>query len=141
MIFWRLWTLLVTILAGLAASWHFGYVDYVLDNDVTRLSVVILALFLGASAWVGVLAVKGKQPTNMLYFMADTLTGLGMMGTVVGVAMVLIPTLSSISSTDTETVVAALMVITGGVGTALITTIVGLASAMLLKLELVILEG
>ena len=141
MTWWKLWTLFVAILAGLGAAWHFGYVDYVLANDVTRLSVVILGLFLASSAWVGVLAVKRKPPTKILWLAADTLQGLGMMGTVVGVAMVLIPTLQGISSTDVEVIVEALMVITGGVGTALITTIVGLGSAMLLKLELVILES
>ena len=53
MTWWKLWTLFVAILAGLGAAWHFGYVDYVLANDVTRLSVVILGLFLASSAWVG----------------------------------------------------------------------------------------
>jgi hypothetical protein len=141
MVFWRLYTLQIAILAALGASWYFGYIDYVMNNDSTRLSVIILILFICSSVWVGVLAVKDRPPTQILWFMADTLTGLGMMGTVIGVAMVLIPTLSSISSTDVEVIVEALMVITGGVGTALITTIVGLGSAMLLKLELVILEG
>jgi len=141
MIFWKLWTLFIAILVGLGAAWQFGYVNYVLENDITRLSIAILGLFLCASAWVGVLAVKGKKPTEMLWFAADTMQGLGMMGTVVGVAMVLIPTLSDISSTDVQVIVAALTVITGGVGTALLTTIVGLGCAMLLKLELVILRG
>ncbi len=141
MTFWKLYTLQIACLALLGFAWQFGYVNYVLEHDSTRLSIIILALFLCSSVWVGVLAARGKPPTQILWFMADTLTGLGMMGTVIGVAMVLIPTLSSIASTDVEVIVEALMVITGGVGTALITTIVGLGSAMLLKLELVILEG
>ena len=52
MTWWKLWALFVAILAGLGAAWNFGYVDYVLANDVTRLSVVILGLFLTSSAWV-----------------------------------------------------------------------------------------
>ena len=82
MVFWRLWTLHIGITASLIAAYQFGYVGYVLENDVTRISVLILGLFLSASVWVAVLAVKGKRPPNALWFASDAMLSLGMMGTV-----------------------------------------------------------
>ena len=141
MIFWKLWTLFVAILAGLGAAWHFDYVTYVLDNDVTRLSVVITGLFLCSSAWVGVLAVKGKKPSQALWFASDAMLSLGMMGTVLGLLVVLTSNFGSIDATDTEAMSLLMATIGSGMGTALTTTLVGLGASLLLKFQLVILEG
>lgn len=141
MTFWKLWTLFVAIIASLIAAYQYGYVGYVLENDVTRISVLILGLFLSASAWVGVLAVKHRKPTNALWFASDAMLSLGMMGTVLGLLVVLTSNFGSVDATDTEAMSLLMATIGSGMGTALTTTLVGLGASLLLKLQLVILEG
>ncbi len=141
MTFWKLYTLQIACLALLGFAWQFGYVDYVLANDVTRLSVVIAAVFIAASAYVGVIAAKGKQSTNALWFASDAVLSLGMMGTVLGLLIVLTSNFGSVDTADAAAMSALMAAIGSGMGTALTTTIVGLGASVLLKLELVILEG
>lgn len=141
MIFWKLWTLFVAILSGLAAAWHFGYVTYVLDNDVTRLSVVIAAVFLGASVWIGVLAVKGKEPTKMLWFIAGSCTKLGLLGTVGGLMIMMSANFSDIGNADVNVIEGVIVAMISGMGTAMLTTLIGIMAAMLLEMQLVLLGG
>jgi hypothetical protein len=140
MVFWKLWTLFVAILTGLGAAWHFGYVSYVLENDVTRLSVIIAAVFFGASAWVGVLAVKGKQPTTMLYFIAGSCTKLGLLGTVGGLMIMMSANFTDIDNPDVDMIEGVITSMISGMGTAMLTTLVGIMAAMLLEMQLVLLE-
>jgi hypothetical protein len=141
MIFWKLWTLFVAILTGLGAAWYYGYIDYVLANDVTRLSVVILGLFLSASAWVGVLAVKGKQPTKMLWFIAGACTKLGLLGTVGGLMIMMSANFSDIGNPDVNVIEGVITAMISGMGTAMLTTLIGIMAAMLLEMQLVLLSG
>ena len=141
MTFWKLWTLFVAILAGLAAAWHFGYVDYVLANDVTRLSVLILGLFLASSAWVGVLAVKRRGPTKMLWFIAGACTKLGLLGTVGGLMIMMSANFDDIGNPDVDAIEGVITAMISGMGTAMLTTLVGLVAALLLEGQLIILGG
>ena len=141
MTFWKLWTLFVAITAGLGASWHFGYVDYVLANDVTRLSVVIAAVFLGASTEVCWRAATNRKPTNWLFFVAGSCTKLGLLGTVLGLMVMMSANFSDIGNPDVNVIEGVITAMISGMGTAMLTTLIGIMAAMLLEMQLVLLGG
>lgn len=145
MIALKWWTIFVAIVAGLIAAWFLGYVDYVLANDVTRLSVAILALFMGASCWTGVLAARKPSENqvmpNFLWFASDACMSLGMMGTTVGLLIVLTSNFNSVDASNVAAMSSLMAVIASGMGTALTTTFVGLGASLLLKFQLVVIEG
>ncbi len=141
MTFWKLYTLQIACLALLAFAWHYGYVDYVLANDVTRLSVVIAAVFISASAYVGVLAGRGKPPTKMLWFIAGSCTKLGLLGTVGGLMIMMSANFSDIGNPDVNVIEGVITAMISGMGTAMLTTLIGIMAAMMLEMQLVILGG
>ena len=115
--------------------------DYILKNDVTRLSVVIAAVFLSAAVWVGVLAVKRKQPTAMLWFIAGSCTKLGLLGTVGGLMIMMSANFSDIGNPDVNVIEGVITAMISGMGTAMLTTLIGIMAAMLLEMQLVLLGG
>ena len=141
MVFWKLWTLFVAILVGLGTAWQLGYVADVIASASTRFSILILILFMSASAWVGVLAVKGGKPPEALWFASDAMLSLGMMGTVLGLLMVFKSNFASVDSTDMTAMLELIGAIGSGMGVALTTTLIGLGASLLLKFELVILDS
>lgn len=141
MAFWRLWTLHIGITASLIAAYQFGYVGYVLENDVTRISILILFLFLSASAWVGVLAAKRSKPTKMLWFIAGSCTKLGLLGTVGGLMIMMSANFNDIGNPDVNVIEGVITAMISGMGTAMLTTLVGIMAAMLLEMQLVLLGG
>lgn len=141
MTFWKLWTLFVAIIASLIAAYQYGYVGYVLENDVTRISVLILGLFLSASAWVGVLAVKRRPPTKMLWFIAGACTKLGLLGTVGGLMIMMSANFDDIGNPDVDVIEGIVVSMITGMGVAMLTTLIGIMAALLLEMQLVVLGG
>jgi hypothetical protein len=143
MIFWKVWTIFVGITAGLLAAYQYGYVGYVLENDATRISVGVLVLFLACSVWIGWLSYRhpAEEAPNWLWFISDACMSLGMVGTLLGFLIVLSSSFGSIDAADTEAMKTVITAMGSGMGTALLTSLVGLGASILLKFQLVVLEG
>ncbi len=126
--FWKFWTTEVILLVSLYAVLVplDGY-NFILANDFTYISFVNLTILVFTSLWIGVRILRGlRRGTDLQWFLADSVLSLGMVGTLFGFLMVLYSTFDGIDVSD--------------MGTALLTSLVGLVSSIIIKFQLVILE-
>lgn len=138
------WLLIfVGSLAALAVCTMLGLVDALWRVDGTRISFGILAIYLLVSPFVGWLTWgrgDAERYTKACVYAAELMMGLGMLGTVIGFLQAL-GVIGGIDPSNVQAMQKALMSIGAGVGVALTTTLVGLACAMLIQLQVVNLEA
>jgi len=140
--FWKFWTVEVLLLAALAiALVYYDVYTFLLDNDFTYISIVNLTILTLSSFWVGFDIANGRtKGRDTQWFLADSVLSLGMVGTLFGFLIVLYSTFHGIDVGDTESMKKAIETLASGMGTALITSLVGLIASIVMKLQLVILE-
>ena len=138
------WWLLVCLMAfGTYGLHQFGQLQYILDADQSGISILIFGIFTMLTSWIGWLtwkSNKGTIPTETqiddAYFVADAMTALGLIGTIIGLIMILGPAFEHIDVSDTATIEAAIKLMTQGMGTALVTTLVGSCGSLIAKLQI-----
>lgn len=140
--FWKFWTTEVILLVSLyVALVPLGGYDFIIANDFTYLSFVNLTILVITSLWIGVRVLRNqRRGTDLQWFLADSVLSLGMVGTLFGFLLVLYSTFDGIDVSDTESMKQAIESLANGMGTALLTSLVGLVSSIVIKLQLVILE-
>mgnify|MGYP000072145689 FL=1 len=125
----------------------FGWTWEIYTKDTTKLSVLIVGLYIISSLFVGKLSYdnsKNKSISERLdvaWFISDTMLTLGMIGTVAGFILMLGGSFANIDASNPETLKAALTGMALGMSTALYTTLVGLVCSQTLKIQLVNLES
>ena len=82
-----------------------------------------------------------KYGYDVEWFVSEMMISLGMIGTVIGFIYMLYSVFSSLNITDTLAVQQSLGKMAQGMGTALLTTLVGLVSSVLVKSQLVMVEN
>ncbi len=141
--FIKWWLEFCLIVGGAYTAYSYGLRTMVFDNDVTKLSYIIVGLFgattliLGMDVWVK------KVRDSLLYvgwFISEVLLGLGMLGTVIGFIYMLSGSMGGLDASNTETIKEALTIMASGMATALYTTAMGLITSLLLKVQLITLE-
>ena len=75
---------------------------------------------------------------NVEWFVSDVVLTLGMLGTIIGFMIMLQGTFSSIEFNDTDSIRLALSSMSQGLFTALNTTLIGLVSSIVLKVQLTV---
>ena len=143
--FLRWWVLFCYSLGLLIIPSFFGFYKYMYINDVSKLSFVILIVYLITSIWMGFkthnyfkhTGISRKENNNIElgWYIADQMVNVGYIGTVIGMAILL----SSIVSVDLANALVAQKALSGiaiGIGTALLTTLAGLVCSHLLKNQL-----
>ena len=140
--FWKFWTTEVVLLVSLYATLvPLGGYHFILANDFTYISLINLTILVASSLWVGLRITLGeKKGTDLQWYLADVTLSLGMVGTLFGFLMVLYSTFDGIDVADTDSMKGAIESLATGMGTALLTSLVGLVSSIIMKLQLVILE-
>jgi len=139
------WWLIVclSILAGGVAV-YFNLHQDLYDGDQTKLSFLILTLFILTSGWVGWCTKKSEiqiQNIDVGWFVAEACLALGMIGTVTGFLLMLSGAFANIDLANTATIQTALSQMALGMSTALYTTLVGLICSLILKIQLVNVEN
>ena len=119
-----------------------GVLLHVIDKDQTFISFGIMAIFLIAHFFI-LLAIRdhSEELEDRLWYIAESLISLGMVGTVIGFTIVFGDAFINLDIEKPETVQDLLITLGAGVGTALYTTLTGLVCSMVLKGELVFLVG
>ena len=147
MSFWNHWTITVLSWVGVGVLYQFGFVDYLMKTDVTYLSFIIFGVSQVANAVLLHKSYQQKKGVSFqedrygpLWFTSDALLSLGMVGTLVGFITVLSTAFGDVDAANPEQLKQILSVIATGMGTALVTTLVGLVSSLILKTQLVQLE-
>jgi len=139
------WWLIICIQAlfvGIAI--YFGIHKELLDNDKTYLSFVIIGVWILTSLAIGWLHTKTKDSVarsiEVCSFIAETCLAIGMIGTVIGLIIMIKGAFVGIDATDIENIQIVISNMAIGMGTALYTTVVGLIFSIFIRIQLVNLE-
>ena len=146
----RWWFLFCTQIALSAVAYHFGFFHHLYREDTTRIGFVILGILLITTLWLGkkVYSLKSKwfgpdEAINQFsagWFIAESCLVLGLIGTVTGFILMLGTAFTELDVTNITSVQNALVKMSLGMSTALYTTLVGLISSLIIKIQLVTLE-
>ena len=139
--FFTVWTVLVSLVVAMYVGYHFDAHLFLLENDFTYISFVNITLLLGFTLVCAAQSfLKNNETTDMQWFLADGVLSLGMVGTLAGFLMVLYSTFQGLDVSDTESMKKAIETLATGMGTALLTSLVGLVASIVMKFQLVALE-
>ena len=132
--FLRWWLVVVPASVGVFFAHQYGFFHELQYADKSYRGFVILAILTAMTMWIGRLTYKMDQSGLQFgWFVSDQCLTLGMIGTVIGFIMILG---SGFNNYDAENAKELMDKISGGLGTALYTTLMGLISSALLKLQL-----
>jgi len=144
--FWYWWLFVCLNLLGLGVVQYFDGFVWLFNIDITKLSFVILFSYLGVTAYLGHIT-KHRTTKNpfteqlhMIWYYADSCLTLGMIGTVVGFIYVLTTAFVGVDFESIEMAKGIIKTMALGMGTSLVTTLVGLIANLLIQLQLVNIE-
>ena len=116
-----------------------GWLVPLYTNDLTYITFLITVI---AGLTTLSLGYKFKVPetdsVDVEWFVSDVVLTLGMLGTIIGFMIMLEGTFSSIEFNDTDSIRQALSSMSQGLFTALNTTLIGLVSSIILKVQLTV---
>ena len=140
------WLIFSLTLLGLGTCVYFNIHKDLYAADVTRLSFFIISIFICTSIWIGTKTYKVgiqqdySQQSEVGWFISESCLALGMVGTVTGFLIMLGTAFENVDVTNAATLQQALADMATGMSTALWTTLVGLVSSLIIKVQLVNLE-
>ena len=140
------WLIFCLIVLGIGTCFYFDVHKSLHESDITRLSYLIISIFLCTSIWIGTKTYKVgilqdyEQRTEVGWFISESCLALGMVGTVTGFLIMLGTAFANVDVTNSATLQQALSDMATGMSTALWTTLVGLVCSLIIKVQLVNLE-
>ena len=140
------WLIFCLTLLGLCTCVYFNVHKDLYSDDVTRLSFLIIYIFICTSVWIGTKTYKVgiqqdyDQKSDVGWFVSESCLALGMVGTVTGFLIMLGTAFENVDVSNAATLQQALSDMAIGMSTALWTTLVGLVSSLIIKVQLVNLE-
>ena len=140
------WLIFCITLLGLSTCVYFNIHKDLYAADVTRLSFFIISIFICTSVWIGSKTYKvgiGQdydQKSDVGWFISESCLALGMVGTVTGFLIMLGTAFENVDVSNAATLQQALSDMAIGMSTALWTTLVGLVTSLIIKVQLVNLE-
>ena len=140
------WLIFCITLLGMCICVYFNIHKDLYAADVTRLSFFIISIFICTSVWIGSKTYKvgiGQdydQKCDVGWFISESCLALGMVGTVTGFLIMLGTAFANVDVSNAVTLQQALSDMATGMSTALWTTLVGLVSSLIIKVQLVNLE-
>ena len=130
----------LTILAGGIAI-YFDIHKELYKADQTKISFLILTIFILTSIWIGVVTKLQDRTVELGWFIAEACLALGMIGTVTGFLLMLNRAFTQIDLSNPTTIQNSLVNMALGMSTALYTTLTGLICSLALKIQLVNVEN
>jgi len=119
--------------------WHALY-----NADITKLSFVILGLFVLSTLLTGYISknnqLRNSKLSDYVWFSSETMVTIGMIGTVAGFLMMLGTAFTSLDVSDTKNIQTAIATMAVGMSTALSTTLIGLICSVLIKFQMLLVE-
>ena len=140
------WLIFCLIVLGLCTCFYFDVHKSLYESDITRLSYLILIIFGCTSVWIGTKTYKVgilqdyNQKSDVGWFISESCLARGMVGTVTCFLIMLGTAFTNVDVTNAVTLQQALSDMAIGMSTALWTTLVGLVSSLIIKVQLVNLE-
>ena len=137
------WLIFCLTLLGFGTLYYFNLHSQLYHADVTKLSFLIIIIFMFTSVWIG-RKTYDLETTSVIddkidvgWFIAESCLALGMVGTVTGFLYMLGTAFENIDITDATTLQDALASMAKGMSTALYTTLTGLIASLIIKVQLV----
>jgi len=146
-LFLKWWLLFILTILGVVISIYFNFDTFLYENDFTKLSYAIITILFGCSLMIGYKVFNSYVRDNNLYhyetewFLSEAVISIGMIGTVIGFIYMLYSVFNNLNIEDTLAIQQSLTHMAKGMGTALLTTLVGLISSVLIKSQLVLVEN
>ena len=137
------WLIFCLTILGFGTLYHFEVHSLLYYADVTKLSFLIIIIFMFTSIWIG-RKTFDLETTSVVddtidvgWFVAESCLALGMVGTVTGFLYMLGTAFENIDVTNATTLQDALASMARGMSTALYTTLTGLIASLIIKVQLV----
>ncbi len=137
------WLIFCLTILGFGTLYYFNVHSLLYYADVTKLSFLIIIIFMFTSIWIG-RKTYDLDTTSVVddtidvgWFVAESCLALGMVGTVTGFLYMLGTTFENIDVSNTQTLQDALASMARGMSTALYTTLTGLIASLIIKIQLV----
>ena len=137
------WLIFCLTLLGFGTLYYFNMHSQLYYADVTKLSFLIIIIFMFTSVWIGRKTYDLESTSvhddkmDVGWFIAESCLALGMVGTVTGFLYMLGTAFENIDITDATTLQDALASMAKGMSTALYTTLTGLIASLIIKVQLV----
>lgn len=135
-LFVRWWVMslaMVTVIASLLLT---GGTSFLLENDATGISFLIIGVFSVFTGYYGYRLYRGIGLGQGVMEYGESLsTSLGLLGTVIGLILMVKGAFSGINIDDPESIKVAMLAMSSGIGSALVTTLVGLISSLLIGVQ------
>lgn len=140
------WGIFVGVMVGcVEIARSRGMLDYIYEVDSTKLSIVIFAIFVWKTLSCGVgfyqssditpeRAKKISERVSSGWLWSDLVVSIGMVGTVLGF-IVMLSSFENVDFSNTKNIQEMITKLSYGMSTALTTTLVGLISSVLLKIQ------
>ena len=137
------WLIFCLTMLGFGTLYYFNVHSLLYHADVTKLSFLIIIIFMATSIWIGrkTFDLETTSVTDdtidVGWFVAESCLALGMVGTVTGFLYMLGTAFENIDITNATTLQDALASMARGTSTALYTTLTGLIASLIIKIQLV----
>lgn len=138
--FLKWWLLIILIMIGYGVSFNLGFFSFLQEKDFTNLGLFANFVFIINSVMIGYKIFNEKNNYEIEWFSSDAVVTIGMIGTVIGFIYMLFSVFSDLDFGDSHKMMLTLGEMAKGMSTAMLTTLVGLVSSVLLKFQLVIAE-
>ena len=136
----RWWFLFCTQIALGTIAYHFNFFHHLYREDITRIGFFILGILILTTLWLGKKIYSQSKDYSAGWFIAESCLVLGLIGTVTGFILMLGTAFTELDVTNITSVQNALIKMSLGMSTALYTTLVGLISSLVIKIQLVTIE-
>ena len=139
------WIQVVTISFAAILIYTYGWFEKLYYADQTKISFIIIFIFIGSTVTSGFLSFKlnnhSKALSNYVWFASETMITFGLIGTVAGFLLMLSSAFDNLDVGNIENVQEVISNMALGMSTALCTTLAGLVGSVLTKIQMVILEN
>ena len=136
----RWWFLFCTQISLGVVAYHFNFFHHLYREDTTRIGFFILGILILTTLWLGKKIYSHSKDYSAGWFIAESCLVLGLIGTVTGFILMLGTAFTELDVTNITSVQNALVKMSLGMSTALYTTLVGLISSLVIKIQLVTIE-
>jgi len=134
------WLIVVMQMLGLGTAVYYGAIPFLLENDQTYLSFVIIVMWVSATASIGYRSLKNRNDFETPWFIGEACMTVGMVGTVVGFMLMLGSSFVDIDPSNVDSMKRVISDMASGMSTALLTTLCGLIASLFVKVQVIIQE-
>jgi len=134
------WLIVVMQIIGLGTAIYYGAIPFLFENDSTKLSFVIIAMWITATTSIGYRSLKDRNDFETPWFIGEACMTGGMLGTVIGFMLMLGSSFAEIDPSNVDSMKRVITDMASGMSTALLTTLCGLIASLFVKVQVIIQE-